>query len=311
MPTQNQNTKFKRRLKNRVVRGLFVLLLLFSIGLTSSAYGEDSVFHYVKPDWWSEGLWPNGLKYAYGMSDARYDLNKEGPPISQLTPEPADDSITGYSDKTTDPRFPWAFTFPESSFGQWGSFLFFGQSFLDYNPPELVINRELKVGDVPGNSFHTEEDRDKCTEFIERTGNCFTSWDIDNKATYMAGYSIGFSPFVSSSGNSRFLKFSIGIGMTYVDINIDLSLCSNAGKVDGVFFCDDKTNIDSTKITGFYPMTTWTIRIYEYIGENFGIAFLSGETARTTNRTEFKNHENLDFTAMITDLDLISISWFF
>jgi hypothetical protein len=51
---------------NKDTSSLFVLLLilLFCLSHANSALGEegDSVFHYVKPDWWSEALWPNGFK---------------------------------------------------------------------------------------------------------------------------------------------------------------------------------------------------------------------------------------------------------
>jgi hypothetical protein len=78
-------------------------------------------------------------------------------------------------------------------------------------------------------------------------------WDLDNNATYMAGFSIGFPPFASSLGNSRFLKFSFGLGIAYVDINIDLSLCTEAGGLNSGF-CKDKSKIDNTALNSFYPM---------------------------------------------------------
>ena len=313
MPTQNRNTKFKTCLEKRAVRGTFILLVLFSFGLTCNAYAEDSVFHYIKPDWWSEGLWPMGIKYSYGDSYARYDLNKEAAPGYEINPVPADDSINGYVEITDSPRFPWAFTFPETVFGQWGSLLFFGQSFLDYNPPDKFENGRIEGDGRHEKSFYTDDDHDKCESLGAIGDNCEIVWNLDNKATYMAGYSIGFSPFASSSGNHRLLKFSIGLGVAFIDIKIDLSLCTEAGGGNNGYGISGlkEQKIDSTHITGLYPMTTMTIKIYEYMGEDFGFSFLSGETARTTIRTEFKNRDNLDFSDMITDVDIFSISWFF
>ncbi len=53
-------------------------------------------------------------------------------------------------------------------------------------------------------------------------------------------------------------------------------------------------------------MTTFTVTIYEYIGEDFGFSFASAETGRTTLGAELESRNNPALTVMITKIDLAS-----
>jgi hypothetical protein len=246
-------------MRNKDRNGLFVLLLIifFCLSYANSALGEegDSVFHYAKPDWWSENLWPNGLKYRnweVRSVKQEVELNDEEPP-----PFYTDDEPNTGANLPTD-KLPIVFTFPESKFGQLGTALFFGQSFLDYNPPTKFKSIALEDNRYEHNrAFRkpllTAEDISKCQALPTYLGNCELVGDLNINATYFAGYSLGFSPFASDTGSSRFLKLSLGAGLAYVDIIMNLSICtereiSSGGDDTEDLWCTDKTKVDSTNI---------------------------------------------------------------
>jgi hypothetical protein len=135
-------------------------------------------------------------------------------------------------------------------------------------------------------------------------------------ATYFAGYSLGFSPFASDTGSSRFLKLSLGAGLAYVDIIMNLSICtereiSSGGDDTEDLWCTDKTKVDSTNINGFFLTTVYTFTLYEYVGETFGFSIASYKEGKVSSRTDFKNHDNIYLTARLRSLDTFTISVFF
>jgi hypothetical protein len=313
-------------MRNKDTNSLFVLLLIlfFCLSGANIALGEEgnSVFHYAKPDWWSEALWPNGLKYRNWEARSvkqEVELRDEEPPPF-YTDE--DDEPNELAIRPTD-KSPIVFTFPESKFGQLGTLLFFGQSFLDYNPPTKFKSLGLEDNEDENSSVFrkpllTAEDISKCQALPTYLGHCDLVGDLNINATYFAGYSLGFSPFASDTGSSRFLKLSLGAGLAYVDIGMDLSICTERGMSSGDdgddtedVWCTDKTKVDSTNINGFLLMTVFTFTLYEYVGETFAFSIASYKEGKVSSRTDFKNHDNINITSRLRSLDSFTISVFF
>ena len=301
-----------------VIIGLLGLVALLSFGFTSNAYAEDSVYHYVKPNWWNEALWPNGLKYRYIDPPDSF----QGFGFYTEEPDRFDyDSQIGQSNSKKTDRSPIVITFPESNFGQLGPLLFFGQLFLDSDPPVKALNVDLEnPGNDPETKTHniqifTDEDLRICQQLPNYDGNCELAYDIEAGRSYYAGYSIGLSPFIFDSGNSRFLKFSLGVGIAFIDVAVDLNLCTELEIPESVHHqedgtCSNKTEVDSTNLIGIFPMSVFSFTVYEYIGEDFGIELGAWEKGIVYTKTKFKNHDDLYLTIETQNL-VVSISIFF
>jgi hypothetical protein len=303
---------------------VLLLILFFCLNAANSALGEegDSIFHYAKPDWWSEALWPNGVKYRYVDEDGSRqgnELYEEEPPFFSW--DGGDSQVKAEVNRNI-PRSPLVLTFPESVFGQLGPILFFGQSFLDYNPSVEFENEPMEHnGENPDyisneKTITTDEDINKCQSLPSYDGNCYLMLDAENKGSYFAGYSIGFTTFASDSGKSRILKISFGVGISYIDITLNLSICTELGYRSGGeniedSYCRDELKVDSSHLNGIFLMRIGSFTIYEYLGENFGFTFFSFEMGKVDSKTTFKDHDNLHFVTSTQGTDIFTVSLFF
>ena len=306
-----------------------IMVLILVVCFSGNAFGEDSVFHYVKPDWWGDSLWPNGLKFRYAGSyyaiaiASGVELNLEVITVfHDVESGVTDDTLhrTARSQAEENPSIPVTFTFPESVLGRLGTLMFYGQAFFNYSPPWEMSSRFHIAGD-PG-SISWEEYKEALKTFLtdEEVASCGAwgyscdiGFDLFVYDFLVAGYTLGFSIFTSEAGSSRFLKFGLGAGISYNDTSLYVYLCPGSesyGSGDD-WRCENKTTIDKATYEQFGFAIVSNFTTYEYKGETLGLMLISWEGGTFLKETNFSSHPNLDTLFRIAVIEIISISVFF
>lgn len=290
-----------------------ITFVLFSVFLcvAGNLKAQDSVFYYVKPDWWNEVFWPNGIRLRNGENIYSFVLLKERKGQHTIMNPHAGDKTVYFYAQIHNKLFPATFTFPETHYGRLGSLLLYGQSFFDFVKPQQIKNLRHKGSD--DSAIITNSDLTTCASLPGYFGECNISWDVENNALFFAGYMFGISPFASDK--TKFLALSIGIGFAYHDVNITLNLCSNllaeSGDHDEDRVCTDKTSVDDSDHNGFEFISNLGFIIYEYRGDTFGFGLGFHKRGTIETKTDFKSHENLDFNISGDHTEWVSLSIFF